>query len=99
MRNKGKRSRAPRMDPGRFITVNAAAERIGRTPMTIRRMIRRKLLQAVLVGNTVMVLERSVENYLRPRPYAPQKPAPVCAGWNDKLRDELQPTKAHEVQS
>ena len=76
----------------------AAAERIGRTPMTIRRMIRRKLLQAVLVGNTVMVLERSVENYLRPRPYAPQKPAPVCAGWNDKLRDELRPTKAQEIQ-
>jgi hypothetical protein len=99
MRNRRKPGRAPRTDPGRLITVNAAAERIGRTPMTIRRMIRRKLLQAVLVGHTVMVLERSVESYLRPRPYKPQKPTPVCAGWNDKLRDELQPTKAQEVQS
>ena len=97
MRKARKRSRALEKDPGPLITVNAAAERIGRTPMTIRRMIRRKRLQAVLVGDTVMVLERSVENYLRPRPYEPQKPAPVCAGWNDKLRDELRSAKAPEA--
>lgn len=98
MRKPRKRRRSPANDPGSLITVNAAAARIGRTPMTVRRMIRRKRLQAVLVGDTVMVRERSVEIYLRPRPYEPQKPVPVCAGWNDKLRDELRSAGAQESQ-
>jgi excisionase family DNA binding protein len=84
---------------GPLLTIREAAQRLRRNPMTVRRLIRARKLQAVLVAENVMVVERSLQDYLRPRPYAPQKPAPVCAGWNDKLRAELAAQQAPEAQS
>jgi excisionase family DNA binding protein len=71
---------------GDLMTVQEVAQRLGRTGMTVRRLIKRKRLQAVLLGSRVMVVRESLERYLRPRPYKPQKGVPVCAGWNESLR-------------
>ncbi len=72
-----------------LLTISEAAERLRRKSATVRRMIHTGKLKAVLVGQNVMVSEDSVSEYLEPRPYVPQKPKPVCAGWNDTLRAKL----------
>ncbi len=74
--------------PGRFLTLKEAAQRLGRQVGTVRRLIARGRLHAMLVAHNVMVPEDAVTEFLAPRPWKP-KPAPVCAGWNDKLREEL----------
>src|SRR2546425_11615044 len=97
MKSKKHFHQRPAEDLGPLITIAQAAERLRRKPMTVRRLIHRGKLRAVLVGYQVMVVERSVEEFLRPLPYKPQRPTPACAGWNDKLRAELQ--QAQESQA
>jgi excisionase family DNA binding protein len=97
MTKRGKTTR--RLGPlaGRFLTITEACERLGRTRATIRRLIRSKKLVAALVGSEVKVSETSVQEYMRPRPYKPQRGTPVCAGWNDKLREQLRRGQAGEA--
>jgi excisionase family DNA binding protein len=87
-KTKSKQIKQPSSTPS-LLSIRQVAERVRRNALTVRRMIRTGKLKAVLVGPNVMVLEDSVDDYLRPRPYRPQKPAPVCAGWNDKLREQV----------
>lgn len=83
------KTRKTQIKPGPLLTLGQAAERLSRKRSTVRRLIRAKKLSAVLVGPEILVTERSLVDYLRPKPYAPQRTAPACAGWNDKLRAEL----------
>ena len=86
MQRQGISKRVASLKLAELMTVREVAQRLGRTGMTVRRLIKRKRLQAVLVGPNVMVVRESLERYLRPRPYKPQKGVPVCAGWNESLR-------------
>jgi excisionase family DNA binding protein len=96
MNTKKRSRRTMRETPPALLTIPQAAERLRRKPPTVRRLIHAGKIKAVLVGQNVMVVEASVTEYLRPRPYVPQKPMPVCAGWNDTLRAKLARTQEPE---
>src|SRR3974377_309548 len=66
----------PAKTPPGFITIGEAARRLNRSLRTVMRWIDRGLLQVVWLGHNVMVRERTVEYWLKPRMYTPRRPAP-----------------------
>ena len=74
-RSKRPRAAAAARDP-ELVSVTEAAAMLHRKPMTVRRLIRTRELDARIVFYRVMVVKESVERLLRPRPYKPQRPAP-----------------------
>ncbi len=62
--------------PAGFISIREAARRLRRDYRTVQRWIDRGWLQVVLLGHSVLVRERTVEWWLKPRLYIPRRGGP-----------------------